>query len=225
MKANKKYFVISAVFFCLFIIFTLMVKYIGVAPVGPENSKVGFATLNKAISDSLPYNDLMYNLSEVLGYVAILTVGIFGLFGIMQLFIKKGFTKVDKDLYILCGLYACALLTYIVFEKVIINYRPVILEGELEASYPSSHTMLAVTFMMAAIQQFSMRLKKEKSRQMVLIACALVGIGVIITRIISGVHWITDIIGSVLVSLAWFMLYLGMIATIYPDKKLFRFKD
>ena len=202
-----------------------MVKYIGVAPVGPENSKVGFATLNKAISDNLPYNDLMYNLSEVLGYVAILTVGIFGLFGIMQLFIKKGFTKVDKDLYILCGLYACALLTYIVFEKVIINYRPVILEGELEASYPSSHTMLAVTFMMAAIQQFSMRLKKEKSRQMVLIACALVGIGVIITRIISGVHWITDIIGSVLVSLAWFMLYLGMIATIYPDKKLFRFKD
>ena len=202
-----------------------MVKYIGVAPVGPENSKVGFATLNKAISDNLPYNDLMYNLSEVLGYVAILTVGIFGLFGIMQLFIKKGFTKVDKDLYILCGLYACALLTYIVFEKVIINYRPVILEGELEASYPSSHTMLAVTFMMAAIQQFSMRLKKEKSRQMVLIACALVGIGVIITRIISGVHWITDIIGSILVSLAWFMLYLGMIATIYPDKKLFRFKD
>ena len=225
MKANKKYFVISAIFFCLFIIFTLMVKYIGVAPVGPENSKVGFATLNKAISDNLPYNDLMYNLSEVLGYVAILTVGIFGLFGIMQLFIKKGFTKVDKDLYILCGLYACALLTYIVFEKVIINYRPVILEGELEASYPSSHTMLAVTFMMAAIQQFSMRLKKEKSRQMVLIACALVGIGVIITRIISGVHWITDIIGSILVSLAWFMLYLGMIATIYPDKKLFRFKD
>ena len=202
-----------------------MVKYIGVAPVGPENSKVGFATLNKAISDNLPYNDLMYNLSEVLGYVAILTVGIFGLFGIMQLFIKKGFTKVDKDLYILCGLYACALLTYIVFEKVIINYRPVILEGELEASYPSSHTMLAVTFMMAAIQQFSMRLKKEKSRQMVLIACALVGIGVIITRIISGVHWITDIIGSILVSMAWFMLYLGMIATIYPDKKLFRFKD
>lgn len=225
MKANKKYFVISAVFFCLFIIFTLMVKYIGVAPVGPENSKVGFATLNKAISDNLPYNDLMYNLSEVLGYVAILTVGIFGLFGIMQLFIKKGFTKVDKDLYILCGLYACALLTYIVFEKLIINYRPVILEGELEASYPSSHTMLAVTFMMAAIQQFSMRLKKEKSRQMVLIACALVGIGVIITRIISGVHWITDIIGSILVSLAWFMMYLGMIATIYPDKKLFRFKD
>lgn len=225
MKANKKYFVISAVFFFIFIIYTLMVKYIGVAMVGPQNSVVGFASLNKAIANNLPYNDLMYNLSEVLGYAAILTVGIFGLFGIMQLFIKKGFGKVDKDLYILCGLYACALITYIVFEKLIINYRPVMLEGELEASYPSSHTMLAVTFMMAAIQQFSMRLKKEKTRQMVIIVCALIGIGVIVTRVISGVHWITDIIGSIFISLAWFMLYLGMIATIYPDKKLFKFKD
>ncbi len=225
MKANKRYFVISAVFFIIFIIYTLMVKYIGVAMVGPQNSVVGFASLNKAIANNLPYNDLMYNLSEVLGYAAILTVGIFGLFGIMQLFIKKGFGKVDKDLYILCGLYACALITYIVFEKLIINYRPVMLEGELEASYPSSHTMLAVTFMMAAIQQFSMRLKKEKTRQMVIIVCALIGIGVIVTRVISGVHWITDIIGSIFISLAWFMLYLGMIATIYPDKKLFKFKD
>ena len=202
-----------------------MVRNIDVAAVGPQESEVGFATLNKAVSDNLPYNDLMYNLSEILGYVAILTVGIFGLFGIMQLFIKKGFGKVDKDLYVLCGLYACALATYIVFEKMIINYRPVMLEGELEASYPSSHTMLAVTFMLAAIQQFSMRLKPEKTRMIVMAACALVGVGVIVTRIISGVHWITDIFGSVFISLAWFMLYLGVINTIYPDKKLFRFKE
>ena len=219
MKENKKLFIGSACCFVLFIIFTLLVKNVGVMPVGPQNSEVGFASINKAVSDSLPYNDFMYNLSEVLGYIAILSVAFFGLFGIMQLFIKKGFSKVDKDLYILCGLYAGVLACYILFEKIIINYRPVILEGELEASYPSSHTMMSVAFMLAAIQQFSMRLKKESTRRIVIISCAALGIGVILTRLLSGVHWLTDIIGAVILSTAWFLLYFGMIKTIYPNKK------
>ena len=210
MKANKKYFVISAIFFCLFIVFTLMVKYIGVAPVGPENSKVGFATLNKAISDNLPYNDLMYNLSEVLGYVAILTVGIFGLFGIMQLFIKKGFTKVDKDLYILCGLYACALLTYIVFEKVIINYRPVILEGELEASYPSSHTMLIMTVMIA-VMIVTDKYFGNLFGAFIRVLCFITTVVTVGGRLWCGVHWFTDVLGSIFISAALLYLYAGIL--------------
>ena len=225
MNTNRKLMIASVICFILFMIYTLLVRNVDVAAVGPMDSEVGFSSLNSAVAAKLPYNELMYDLSEVLGYLAILTVGVFGLFGIMQLFIKKGFSKVDKDLYILCGLYACVLATYIFFEKVIVNYRPVVLEGELEASYPSSHTMLAITFMLAAIQQFSMRLKKDRTRQITMAACAVIGIGVIITRVIAGVHWITDILGAIIISVAWFLLYLGLIKTIYPDKKLIRFRD
>ena len=107
---------------------------------------------------------------------------------------QKGFKNVDKDLYILCGLYVCVLASYVLFEKIVINFRPVIIEGELEASYPSSHTMMSVTFMLAAIQQFSMRLKKANTRRLIIAACAVIGIGIIITRFLSGVHWVTDII-------------------------------
>lgn len=219
MKDNKRLYIYSGVCFIIFIIFTLLVKSVDVQAVGPLDSEVGFATVNRAIADKLPYNDLMYNLSEVLGYIAILSVGFFGLFGIMQLFIKKGFSKVDKDLYILCGLYACVLASYLLFEKIIINYRPVIMDGELEASYPSSHTMLSVAFMLAAIQQFSMRLKKVHTRRIVIAFCAAIGIGVIITRIAAGVHWFTDILGAVILSIAWFLLYFAAIRTIYPKKK------
>jgi len=218
MKENKKYYIMAGVMFVVFIIFTLLVKNVDVQAIGPQNSEVGFASLNKVISDSLPYNEVMYKISEVLGYLAILTVGIFGLFGVMQLFIKKGFANVDKDLYILAGLYVCVLESYVVFEKVIINYRPVILEEGLEASYPSSHTMMSVAFMLAAIQQFGMRLKKTKVRNIVLAVCALVGVGIIVTRLLSGVHWITDIAGAIILASAWFMLYLSIIRTIYKDK-------
>ena len=218
MNSNKKMFIGSAVCFAIFVLFTILVKNVDVMPVGPQFSAVGFASLNKAVADSLPYNEFMYDVSEVLGYLAILTVGIFGLFGIMQLFIKKGFKNVDKDLYILCGLYVCVLASYVIFEKVIINYRPVMIEGELEASYPSSHTMMSVTFMLAAIQQFSMRLKKANTRRLIIAACGVIGIGIIVTRFLSGVHWVTDIIGAVLLSVAWFLMYFGAIRTIYPQK-------
>lgn len=218
MKENKKYFITAGVMFVLFIIFTILVSLVDVQAIGPQNSEVGFATINGKIASSIQYNESIYKLSEVLGYFAILTVGIFGLFGVMQLFIKKGFTKVDKDLYILAAMYAGVLVCYVIFEKVIINYRPVILEEGLEASYPSSHTMMSVAFMLAAIQQFSMRLKDSIVKKIILVACFVIGAAIIVTRFLAGVHWLTDIIGGVLLASAWFMLYYSIIRTIYKDK-------
>ena len=207
MKENKKLFIGSACCFVLFIIFTLLVKNVGVMPVGPQNSEVGFASVNKAVSDSLPYNDFMYNLSEVLGYIAILSVAFFGLFGIMQLFIKKGFSKVDKDLYILCGLYAGVLACYILFEKIIINYRPVILDEGLEASYPSSHTMLTICTMSVAMMQITRRVIDGRIKTLLISLCTLIMAGTLIGRVLSGVHWLTDIIGALLLSVALVYTY------------------
>ncbi len=218
MKENKKYFITAGVMFVLFIIFTILVSLVDVQAIGPQNSEVGFATINGKVANSLQYNESMYKVSEILGYLAIVTVGIFGLFGVMQLFIKKGFTKVDKDLYILAGMYAGVLASYVLFEKLIINYRPVVLEEGLETSYPSSHTMMSVAFMLAAIQQFSMRLKDTIVKKIIIIACYAIGAGIIITRLLSGVHWLTDIVGAVLLALMWFFIYWAIVRTIHKDK-------
>lgn len=219
MKENKKYFVLSAVLFIAFVVFTVLVKTVDVAAVGPMGSEVGFASINKAVSDAIGYNESIYKISEILGYLAIATVLIFGLFGVMQLYYKKGFKNVDKDLYALCGLYVLGLVVYAVFEKVVINYRPVILEEGLEASYPSSHTILAVAFISAAIVEFNARLKAKKAKIIVLTLCALDGIGVVVTRLLSGVHWLTDIIGSLLISSACFVLFWGVFNIIVQNKK------
>lgn len=219
MKDNRKYFIISAILFVLFVVFTFLVKTVDVQAVGPQGSEVGFATINKAVSDAIGYNESIYKVSEILGYLAIGTVIIFGLFGVMQLYYKKGFKNVDKDLYALCGLYALCLIVYVVFEKIVINYRPIILEEGLEPSYPSSHTILAVAFISAAIVEFRVRLKAKKTRTIVVSLCVLDGIGVVLTRMLSGVHWLTDILGSLLISGACFVLFLGAFKEILANKE------
>lgn len=219
MEKSKKYYFISVISFIVFIVFTLLVKYVDVQAIGPQGSSVGFATLNGAVAAKLPYNDLMYSISEVLGYLGMSTCLIFGLFGVMQLVIKKGIKKIDKDIIALGVFYVAVLCTYVIFEKVVINYRPIILEQELEASYPSSHTMLAVSFLVVAIRQFSARLKTSKTRMIVLICCVADMLGIIVCRLSSGVHWLTDILGAIFIALAWAMLYCGVFETIMDKKE------
>lgn len=218
MTSVKKYSITSIAMFVVFIIFTILVKTVDVKPLGPENSLIGFSSINSAFIKAIGYNDFMYTLSTVLGYIAILTVPFFGLFGLMQLKMKGGFSKVDKDLYVLAGFYVMVLASYVLFEKVIINYRPIILDEGLEASYPSSHTMMAVSFMLAAAHQFNVRLKKNKKA--FVIACVVIMLGIILGRLFSGVHWLTDIIGAILLSLAWFFLYAAIATSMIEKKRL-----
>lgn len=219
MKENKKHFVTSGILFVAFIIFTFLVKSVDVQPIGPNGSIVGFATINSKISTLLGYNDTFFALSEILGYIGIATVIIFVLFGIMQLFIKKGFSKVDKDLYVLYGLYIFVLGLYILFEALTINYRPVILSEGLEPSYPSTHTMMSISYIGAAIIEFSARLKKERTKKIVVTLCTTDGLGLIVCRVLSGVHWITDIFAGILIASACFLLFKGCFNIVLAKKQ------
>lgn len=219
MKENKNMFITAGVLFGVFLLFTIMVAFIDVQPIGPEESMVGFAKLNGSIAESHPYDSFAYKLSEVLGFFAIFTVVVFGLFGAMQLYFRKSLAKVDKDLYALAGLYVGVLICYIIFEKLALNYRPVMIDEVLEASYPSSHTMLSVAFVSAAIQQFSMRLKNKQTRDIVIGLLLGDGLGIIISRYMAGVHWFTDIVGGIILAAAWFVLYWAVVKSIYLDRR------
>lgn len=93
------------------------------------------------------------------------------------------------------------------FEVFAINYRPVLIEGYLEASYPSSTTMLVMCVMPTAIMQFHTRIKTEWLRKIFTYVIIAFTAFMVIGRLVSGVHWFTDIIGGALLSTGLVMLY------------------
>ena len=74
------------------------------------------------------------------------------------------------------------------------------MENELEASYPSSHTMLAICVCGSSLLASYSIVKNKKIRIILNIAAWGIMLVVIASRLLSGVHWFTDIIGGILIS-------------------------
>ena len=196
---KKRNIFLSVFLTILSIVYTYLVKTYDVKSIGPNNSEVGFSRINAWFSNVIGSHMNIYKVTELLGYVVILIVGIYGLIGLYQLIKRKSLFKADKELYILGGLYVSMALVYVFFEKFIINYRPVLIDGVLEASYPSSHTILAICICISSLI-VSRNYVRKKYQGLTDTMTILLLLGVFFGRIISGVHWISDIIGGILIS-------------------------
>ncbi len=202
MKKSKS-LIISIGLFIIFVIFTILLKIVDVKGIGPNDSKVGFAFLNGHFQMLIGYNRALYKITEVLGIISLLIVLVYGLIGLIELVRTKSFKKVDKNLYKLLAFYIIVLIFYVFFEKVIINYRPILLITNnylLEPSYPSSHTILSLCVCGSAIIINKNLCKKYNFLKIVSIISLVLMFLIPIGRLFSGVHWLTDIIGGVLLS-------------------------
>lgn len=217
-KKFKRYSATTGILFLIFILFTVIVKTVDVQPVGPNESTVGLATLNQFVFQKLGENALWYRVTDVLGAVAIATAFAFALLGLLQLISRKSLKKVDSRILLLGVFYFIVIVFYAFFELVVINYRPVILSEGLEASYPSSHTMLVVCIMSTAILQFHYYLWKWRYGLLAadIVAAAIIVVTVI-GRLLSGVHWFTDIVAGVILASALTALYCS--ALLYVEGK------
>ena len=210
MENTKKSYLFAFVLLVIAVVFTVLVSKIDVKPIGPVNpetnvtSEVGFASINGAVHEKLGFNDTFYTISKYAGYLALVLVVFYAFTGLIELLQKKSLKGVNKVLYALAVFYVCVAVVYVLFEVMIINYRPVIMDGELEASFPSSHTMLALCVCGSSLIVSKHNIKKENFRKLLNIGAWIVMILVVVTRVLSGVHWITDICGGILISL--FML-------------------
>ena len=221
MKGTKtKYFFCSLLFIILFIVWTLLVCLTDVQQIGPQNTKVGLATINKFFKELIGENYLLYIITDWSGIIPIAVVVSFAGLGLCQLINRKSILKVDLSLIVLGGFYVAVFLVYILFEYVIINYRPVLIEGVLESSYPSSTTMLVICVMSTAIIEFNERIKNENAKRFVKYLTILFILFVDVGRIISGVHWISDIIGGDLISFGLVLAYCGARAGAKRKNKL-----
>ena len=200
MKDNKKQIMISTMLFLLFVIFTILVKTIDVKPIGPNSTNVGFSTLNGFMLNKIGVNMIFYQITEVLGLIPILIAALYGIKGIIQLLKRKSLFKVDSEIIILGIFYAITIIIYLFFEKFIVNYRPVLMDGKLEASYPSSHTMISIFISLSAIIVNRYLIKNSNMNKKINVFILIVMFLIVIGRTISGVHWFSDILGGLLIS-------------------------
>jgi undecaprenyl-diphosphatase len=217
LKKNQAHFFIAGVLFIAFVVWTALVLLVDVGEAVPEGTVVGFSTLNMAFFESTggKINETFYKLSEILGLTPIAVIGLFAVIGVYQLIHMKSIRKMGGDLFILGAFYLLVLAFYGLFEIVEINYRPVLIDGVLEASYPSSHTLLALCVFGSAIHQFTKRIKVKWVRILIISICAFLMCAIVLCRLLSGVHWLTDIIGGVLLSGALVSLYCSLIKSLY----------
>lgn len=190
-----------------FVAWTLIVRFVDVQPIGPLDSRVGFATLNQFIHNATGTNMMLYTITDWLGLVPIITALGFATLGFCQWIGRRSIMKVDRSIIALGVFYAAVMAAYIFFEYAAINYRPVLIDGVLEASYPSSTTLLTLCVMPTAAMQTRARIKNTLLRRITLSAIWIFTAFMLTARIFSGVHWITDIIGGILLSAGLVLAY------------------
>ena len=206
-KKNKKRLVLGAILVVAFVLWTISVCFVDVRAIGPEGSSVGFAALNGFVHELTGVNWLLYTVTDWLGIVPIAVALGFAILGLVQLIKRKSLWKVDHSILALGVFYIVVMAAYIFFEVVVINYRPTLIDGYLEASYPSSTTMLVMCVMPTAVMQLNVRIKNTVLRRCAIITIVAFTAFMVIGRLVSGVHWITDIIGGALLSAGLVTMY------------------
>ena len=195
----KKY-ILALALLVAFILWTVALCYVDMQAIGPRESAVGFATLNGFVHRLTGVNMTLYAITDWLGLVPVAFGFGFAILGLSQWIKRKNILKVDSDILVLGGFYILVLAVYILFETVVINRRPVLINGYLETSYPSSTTLLVLCVMPTAALQLHNRVKAVILRNIITTTIAAFVVFVIGGRLLSGVHWFSDIVGGILLA-------------------------
>ncbi len=218
MQKKTGNFIITGIWVILFILFTVLIQTVDVNAIGPKDSSVGFASINGLVHEFLGVHRLWYTITYWLGFIPLSTAGVFAVIGLMQLVQRRSLLKVDKSIIALGIFYGVTIIVYVLFEFYIVNYRPILIDGYLEASYPSSHTMMACCFMAAAMLECGVLVKDKTVNLIVRIASVIIMAVIVIGRLVSGAHWFTDIIGGLLISGALIMGFYSVLSML-PESR------
>ena len=212
MKGNGKKCLIAGLALILaFTVWTILVQKVDVQPAGnyEPQKNVGFAGLNTWFHGLTGYSETLYKITDWLGLVPIAICIGFGILGMVQMIQRKSLLKVDTDIILLGIFYIVVIAGYLLFEKITINYRPVLVDGlaKPESSYPSSTTLLVLSVMPTLVFQAKRRIKNANVRKAVIIPAVLFTAFMLIGRTVAGVHWLTDILGAIFLSAGLYLLY------------------
>ena len=219
MKKNgKKLLFLGSIFIGVFIIWTVLIQKVDVQPLGVNGTNIGFSKINCWFRQLTGVHMGIYNITDWLGLVPVFTCMIFGGMGIAQSIKRRSLLKVDYDIIFLGIYYIIVIWGYLIFEMIPINYRPILIEGVMEASYPSSTTLLVLGVMPTLIEQVNRRSESVIFKGTINAFVICFSVFMVLGRLISGVHWLTDIVGAIMLSLGLFCIYKASVLLCYKGK-------
>ena len=195
-----------------------MIQVIDVEPLGQNGTNIGFASFNIWFHQLTGVDMLTYLITDWLAIVPLLIATVFGAIGFAQLIKRKSLFKVDYDIIILGVYYILVVFLYIIFEMIPINYRPILIDGVMESSYPSSTTLLVLSVMPTLVEQANRRISDTVFKRCIIVFVIIFSTYMVLGRLISGVHWFTDIIGSIFLSIGLFFAYKTVIILFSKDE-------
>ena len=206
-KSKKKSLLMGSISLAMFAVWTVLILTVDVQPLGQNGTSIGFATFNCWFHHFTGVNMAIYTITDWMGLVPVVICLVFAGIGLVQLIKRRSIFRVDADIMILGVYFVIVFLAYTIFEIIPINYRPILIEGRMEASYPSTTTLLVLSVMPALVEQIKRRLSGIRVKQIITIAAIAFSVFMVTGRLISGVHWFTDIVGGELLSVGLYMLY------------------
>ena len=219
MKKNgKKLLILGIALLVMFAIWTWLVQCVDVQSAGQKGTEIGFAAFNCWFHSITGVHMAIYTITDWFGLVPVFICMVFGGVGFVQLIKRKSLFKVDRDLIFLGIYYVVVIFGYLIFEMIPINYRPIQIDGILEASYPSSTTLLVLSVMPTLVFQVNRRSTNLVFRRFVCVMTIVFSAFMVIGRLVAGVHWFTDIVGAVILSTGLYCLYKAMALLFCDDK-------
>ena len=220
MKKNgQRIMILGGVLVAAFVVWTLLIQIVDVQPVGQNGTDIGFATFNCWFHKWTGVHMTTYTITDWLGLVPLFICMVFGMIGLVQLIKRRSLLKVDYDIIVLGVYYILVMFGYVIFEMIPINYRPILINGFMEASYPSSTALIVLGVMPTLVEQMNRRLKNAVLKRSIMVFTVLFSAYMVIGRLISGVHWFTDIVGSIFLSMGLFCIYKAVVILLNKESE------
>lgn len=217
-KTKRKKCIYLLVISAVFVIFTVGLMSYDVKEIGPMTSSVGFAKFNGLMHRLIGINMFYYEITDWLGLIPVFIGLIFAFIGLFQLIQRKCIKKVDQKIIGLGIYYILLIIVYIFFETFVVNYRPILIDGFLEPSYPSTHIMISLCVMIPTYLMVKELIQSRRIKTFINMSLILTLVIIVFGRILSGVHWMTDIIGGLLLSGILISIFLTFVP--YKNKNI-----
>lgn len=210
--SKVKNFVWAGIMLALFVLLAVLLLTVDVTTGGVEGSNIGLSFLNVPMKNLLGTSRGAYTFSKYLGLFGLLCVAVVAASFLIRIIGQKSFKALTKKEYELGGLYFVTAVLYVIFNKILINYRPIIKwdEEKPESSFPSSHTVMAIVIFGSLASIAGDYFKNDAVCKFLKILCVIFAILIVVGRTLSGVHWFTDIIGGVFLGFALLLAYMGL---------------